>query len=209
MIKWGHVVKKVLYFLFSFFLRLWIRNYIKKYSFCLFIKESHSDIAKYGGCTNTFNSRTCFIFFKWEQRDSNPQPLTHNHNPLLSLKLQISRLFWARSSLTFRQIWSTLKCVRDNIRTYNHSFSLFWIFLIRLVGSERRSRRCQLFLLELILGSIILFTKLHHFFSTNFFFQNLWNKLVKKFIFDNIAGYRPATLLKRNSLSGIFQGFCL
>ena len=42
--------------------------------------------------------------------------------PLLSLKLQISRLFRTKSSLTFRQLLEcgfTLKCVRDMIITYS------------------------------------------------------------------------------------------
>ena len=51
------------YFLFSLFLWLWIRNYIKKYNFCLFIKEYQSNTGKYNDCWNTFNSRTYFIFF--------------------------------------------------------------------------------------------------------------------------------------------------
>ena len=44
--------------------------------------------------------------------------------PLQSLKLQILRLFRARSSLTFRQLTIecrfTLKHVRDMVRTYSH-----------------------------------------------------------------------------------------
>ena len=76
------------------------------------------------------------VSYRWQQRDSNSQPLslltktqpfsqTGQRDslakwlsaplrtkwfwvriPLLALKFQISHLFWARDSLTFRQLWS-------------------------------------------------------------------------------------------------------
>ena len=39
--------------------------------------------------------------------------------------------------------------------------------------------------------------------------QNPWKISVKGFIFSKIAGYKPATLLKVNPFTWIFQGFCL
>ena len=78
--------------------------------------------------------------FKWQQWDSNPQPLRFllNHLaklaslgskwlwvriPLLLLQLQIWRLLRARSSLTFKQSIEcrfALKLVRGMIITYSH-----------------------------------------------------------------------------------------
>ena len=68
--------------------------------------------------------------------------------PLLSLKLQIWDLFWARSSLTFRQTIEcgfTLKLVRDMIITYNktrickfkvHDNILWWKFSLRSISNN-------------------------------------------------------------------------
>ena len=80
-------------------------------------------------------------------------PLFHNKNAVLSLKLQIRRLFWAKRSLTFRQSKKcgfTLKLVRDMIITYSqmqstdkysqHSSIIWpvwlngWMFMYKLSG---------------------------------------------------------------------------
>ena len=79
--------------------------------------------------------------FKWQQRDSNPQPLSSwlsvllrtkwlwvDRISLLSLKLQIWCLPRVRSSLTFRQTIEcgfTLKLVRDMIITYSLISAVF------------------------------------------------------------------------------------
>ena len=83
--------------------------------------------------------------------------------PLLSLKLQIWRLLWARSFLTFRQTIErgfTLKVVRDMIITYSqmhltdqysqHSSIIWpawlngWVFVYKLSGCGFESRCCHL-----------------------------------------------------------------
>ena len=69
--------------------------------------------------------------YKWQQQDSNPQPLsrkrTLNHlAKLAKLKLQIWCLLRARISLTFRQTIEcgfTLKLVRDMIITHRQTCS--------------------------------------------------------------------------------------
>ena len=79
--------------------------------------------------------------FKWQQRDSNPQPLSSwlsvllrtkwlwvDRISLLSLKLQIWCLPRVRSSLTYRQTIEcgfTLKLVRDMIITYSLISAVF------------------------------------------------------------------------------------
>ena len=59
--------------------------------------------------------------------------------PLQSLKLQILRLFRARSSLTFRQLTIecrfTLKHVRDMVRTYNHINDKSKILLLQNINN--------------------------------------------------------------------------
>ena len=88
--------------------------------------------------------------FKWQQRKSNPQPLSSQtaslakwlsvrlrtkwfwvRNPLLPFKLQILRLFQSRSSLTFTSTIDrrfTLKLVRDIILTYDQWSTKYWQF---------------------------------------------------------------------------------
>ena len=39
--------------------------------------------------------------------------------------------------------------------------------------------------------------------------QNPWKISVKKFIFSKVSGCKPATLLKINSFTFIFHGFCI
>ena len=66
MIKWGHVANQELYiflhFPFSLFLRLWIRNHIKKCSFCLFIKGYHLSIVGYSE-THLISQHLSFSLF--------------------------------------------------------------------------------------------------------------------------------------------------
>ena len=74
--------------------------------------------------------------------------------PLLALKLKISRLLQARSSLTFRQIIEcgfTLKLVRDLIITYSLLTSALW-------NSCLRCSRPQMFLKIGVLKNFVIFT---------------------------------------------------
>ena len=65
--------------------------------------------------------------------------------PLQSFLLQISRLFWARSSLTFIPWHSTIECgytlkrVRDMIKTYN---PIFFILKYFFNSNRKLSQKC-------------------------------------------------------------------
>ena len=89
-------------------------------------------------------------------------PSLHNNSVVLSLQLQIKRLFWARSFLTFRQCKKcgfTLKLVRNIIITYSqmqstdkysqHSSIIWpvwlngWVFIYKLSGCGFKLRCCH------------------------------------------------------------------
>ena len=100
--------------------------------------QNESTFCSLSECQGTpCSTQVPYLKFKWQQRDSNPQPLSVRLRtkwlrvriPLLSLKLQIWRLRWARSSLTFRQTTECrfiLKLVRDMIITYSHWNTLIY-----------------------------------------------------------------------------------
>ena len=99
---------------------------------------------------------------------------------LLSLKLQIRRLLWARSSSTFRQTIEcrfTLKLVRDMIITYNqmhrtdkysqHILIIWpvwlngWVFVYELSGCGFESRWCH-YCITFMVSIIILLLERPH-----------------------------------------------
>ena len=111
--------------------------------------------------------QTSYLNFKWQQWDSNPLRLWTKWlwiwMSLLSLKLQIWHLLWARSFLTFRQTVEcgfTLKLIREMIITYSqmhrtdknsqHSSIIWpvwlngWVFVYELNDWGFESCYCQL-----------------------------------------------------------------
>ena len=98
--------------------------------------------------------------------------------PLLSHELKISRLFWAKSSLTFRQLncGFTLKRVRNMIIRYSEVILFIitkWNFRIHGLRTKE---------IQLYIWTSLCFSRTKHNISINFFqiVTNCWVKIVLK-----------------------------
>ena len=140
----------------------WLSCVVSTYLYDAFDCMLSSCHARVSEWIHTYSSPE-YLQFKWQQRDSSPQPLTLlTTTQPFSQTGQICYLLRARNSLTFRQTIAsgfTLKLVREMIATYSrmhrtnkyskHSSIIWpvclngWVFVYKLSGCRLESRCCH------------------------------------------------------------------